>query len=484
VAMVKQKNSKWAPAQLKSAVVNTASTADILDSTGNAARVAAVGAGKLKADDALNVAATLSPATLSFGLVTATTVSTNLTLNITNVSAATATFTFAVQPRDTSSATVSVSPTTLMLTPGQTNSVTVSLNGTRPGPGSYEGSIAVTGAGPALHVPYQYLIGSGVPADIYPVFNGSFTGGPGDTGWLIGFRVVDQYGIPVANQPVTFQVAAGGGAITLADAQTDVFGGAGADVNLGPNPGAQTFTATAGSLSIQFARFARNYPSISNTGVVDAATNQAGKGLAPGSYISIYGSDLSDATQYFSTASLPVSLSNVAVSFDGGGMSLPGHLSFVSPGQVNVQIPWEFQGQSSVQMKVTALGYMSSFLYTVPLATYSPGVFAVVDSQSGAVGSATHGDTVVIYMNGLGPVSGTPASGTPSPAQPLSNTGVLPTVTIGGSTAQVNFSGLTPGSIGLYQVNAVIPANAPTGSQPLVVTIGGVASKTVNLTVQ
>jgi uncharacterized protein (TIGR03437 family) len=108
----------------------------------------------------------------------------------------------------------------------------------------------------------------------------------------------------------------------------------------------------------------------------------------------------------------------------------------------------------------------------------------VVDFQTNAVGSVTRGDTAVIYMNGLGPVSGTPSSGAPSPAQPLSATSVLPTVTIGGATAQVNFSGLTPGSIGLYQVNAVIPVNAPTGSQPLVVTIGGVASKTVNLTVQ
>ena len=120
-------NLQVCAAQLKSAVVNTASQTDIVDSTGNQARVTAVGAGKLKADDALNVAATLSPATLSFGLVTATTPP-PLTLNITNVSAATATFTFTVQPVDTPSATVSVAPTSLTLTSGQTNKVTVSLN--------------------------------------------------------------------------------------------------------------------------------------------------------------------------------------------------------------------------------------------------------------------------------------------------------------------------------------------------------------------
>jgi uncharacterized protein (TIGR03437 family) len=293
-----------------------------------------------------------------------------------------------------------------------------------------------------------------------------------------------QYGIPVTHQAVTFQVAEGGGAITLADTQTDVFGGAGADVSLGPNPGDQVFTATAGSLSIQFDGYARNYPAINSGGVVNAATSQVGQGLAPGSYISIYGTALSDATSVYSTLSLPVSLSSVSVSFDGGGLSLPGHIHFVSPGQINVQIPWEFQGQTSVQMKVTVLDYMSSYLYTVPLATYSPGIFGVVDYQTGAIGSTTRGNTIEIYMNGLGPVSNTPPSGDPAAAQPLSTMSVFPTVTIGGVPATVSFSGLAPGFVGLYQVNATIPTNAPTGSQPLVVTMGGVAAQTVNLAVQ
>ena len=107
---------------------------------------------------------------------------------------------------------------------------------------------------------------------------------------------------------------------------------------------------------------------------------QVGQGLAPGSYISIFGSDLSDTTLAESTQSLPLSLGQVSVSFDGGGKSLPGHIHFVSPGQVNVQIPWEFQGQSSVKMKVTNYGYLWGDLYTVPLATYSPGIFAVTDA--------------------------------------------------------------------------------------------------------
>jgi hypothetical protein len=118
VAMVKQKHPTWTPAQLKSAVVNTA-TQDVTDTDGSVARIDAVGAGKLSAGDALNVAATLDPATIEFGALTTTTVSGSITVTVVNVSAATATFTFTVQPRDTSSAAVTVSPASLTLQAGQ-----------------------------------------------------------------------------------------------------------------------------------------------------------------------------------------------------------------------------------------------------------------------------------------------------------------------------------------------------------------------------
>jgi len=94
------------------------------------------------------------------------------------------------------------------------------------------------------------------------------------------------------------------------------------------------------------------------------------------------------------------------------------------------------------------------------------------------------GGALVIYANGLGAVSNQPASGEPSPAQPLAQTKVTPTVTIGGVSAQVLFSGLTPGTIGLYQVNVVVPSGAATGSLPLVISMNGVNSKPFNVTIQ
>jgi hypothetical protein len=306
VALVKQNHGAWTPAQLKSAVVNTA-TQDVTDGV-STARVNAVGAGKLNVGNAVNVAATLEPATLSFGVVTATTVSTNLTLKITNVSSSSATFNFAVQQRDSdSNASVQVSaPASVTLTPGQQSSVTVSLRGSRPNPGSYEGFIVVTGAGPTLRVPYLYLVASGVPADIARIHNASFYAPENDTDWRMIIRVVDQYGVPVIGYPVQFSVVKGGGTIAFGDHQTFLYGISGASMNLGP-AGEQIFSATlSGFAPVVFDGYARPLPKISGNGVVNAATFQVGKGLAPGSYISIFGTALSDANAAGTTPSLPV----------------------------------------------------------------------------------------------------------------------------------------------------------------------------------
>jgi uncharacterized protein (TIGR03437 family) len=492
VALVKQNHKTWTPAQLKSAVVNTA-TQDVTDG-GVAASVNAVGAGKLSVGDAVNVAATLDPATISFGAIGAGSLPIRRTLNITNVGTSTATFNFAVEPPN---ASVTVLPSSITLSPGQPpNSVTVTLQGSRPNPGSYEGFIVVTGAGPTLRVPYLYFVGDGVPYNIFPVVNGSFaTTVSTPQCCYLGFELVDQYGVPIPAQAPLFNVVTGGGSITTAYTTTNQGIGF-ALVGTGPQPGDQIFTATAGGLTVEFDGYGVFPPAINGNGVVNASSNQVGQGLAPGSYISIYGTSLADALVFSPTLSLPVSLGTVSVSFDGGGLSLPGHTSFVSPGQVNVQIPWEFQGQSSVKMTVWA-GYIPSAVYTVPLNTYSPGIFEFSDNghlsaaatdANGVVftqaNPAKRGQTIVLYVNGMGPVDHQPPSGEPTPLPPpLANTGTA-TVKIGNIAAHVDFSGMSPGWVGLYQVNVDVPSNAPTGLQPIVVSIGGVDSKASVLPVE
>jgi uncharacterized protein (TIGR03437 family) len=498
VALVKQLNPGLTPAQLKSAVVNTA-TGDVMEPGGGVARMNSVGAGKLSVGDAVGVAAAVNPPTLAFGKIVSGALPIRRTLTVSITGAAAATLNFAVQARDFTSAAVTVSPSTLTLQPGGQNSVTVTLAGSLPAAGEYEGFIVVTGAGSTLRVPYQFLVANAVPTDIIPVTNGTFFFGAGDSGdqgkaAYLSFRLLDGFGVPIVGQPALFTVTQGGGSIYYGDAQTYLYGLAAADVNMGAQPGAQVVTGTAGGLTYTFDGYAHAYPVIGAGGVVNAASNVIGQGLAPGSYISIYGSALADCIGVYSTAYLPVSLSGVFVSFSGGGISAPGHIHFVSPAQINVQIPWEFQGQTSVQMTVS-MSYLYSNVYTLQLAQYSPGIFAnsgnaaVVDANTVSVvtagNPARRGDSLELFLNGLGPVDRTPPSGEPTPARlPLSYTGVQPTVTIGGVNAQVTFSGLAPGFVGLYQVNAVVAYDTPTGNQPLVISIGGVQSPAANLPVQ
>jgi uncharacterized protein (TIGR03437 family) len=507
VALVKQAwqqrnpSLKPTPAQLKSAVVNTA-TQDVTDGS-STARVNAVGAGKLSVGDAISVAATVDPATISFGAIASAALPMSRTLNITNISSSTVTLNLAVQPRDASNASVTVPPpSSITLTPGQQNSVTVTLQGNRPSPGSYEGFIVITGAGPTLRVPYLYFVGDGAPYNIFPVASGSFTAAVSIPNaspsqyCCLDFEMVDRYGVPTTSQPVLFNVVQGGGSISIADSTTDRSGIAGAIVNIGAQPGDQIFTATAGGLSVEFDGYAQPLPVIASNGVVNTGSYQVGQGLAPGSYISIFGTSLADAMVSTPTLSLPVSLGTVSVSFDAGNLSLPGHISFVSPGQVNVQIPWELQGQTSAKMTVW-VSYLASAVYTLPLATYSPGIFEFNDNGhlSAAAQDANYlpisqsnpakrGQTIVLYVNGLGPVDHQPPSGEPTPQPPpLANTGTPP-VKIAGIAAHVDFSGLSPGWVGLYQLNVVVPQSAPTGLQSLVVSIGGVDSKASVLPVQ
>jgi minor extracellular serine protease Vpr len=198
---------------------------------------------------------------------------------------------------------------------------------------------------------------------------------------------------------------------------------------------------------------------------------------------------------YAETAILPLAIDRVYVSFDvpSAGLSVPGHLTYVSPTQIKVQVPWELQGQSSVQVKVS-ISYSNGNVVTVPVADYAPALFegssgmvAAIDAAYNAINSgnpARRGQVIELFANGLGPVTNQPASGDPAASSLLAVTKSVPTVTIGGQPAAVQFSGLAPGSAGLYQVNVTVPDGLRPGVQPVNLTIAGRTSKTLGVPVQ
>jgi uncharacterized protein (TIGR03437 family) len=291
-------------------------------------------------------------------------------------------------------------------------------------------------------------------------------------------ELTDQFGLPIAGVPVTF--TATGGTVQNADAKTNSYGIASAQAILGNHPGKYDFNITGLGLDWDFLGMVLPRPLISQ--IVDAASFEAGKPVAPGSYVSIFGSSLSTVTDSTRSATLPLALDSVLVSFDvpSANISVPGHLIYVSESQVNAQVPWELEGQSAAQVKVTMGsngGYAYGNLYTLPLAAYAPAFF-------GQPAAAPRGETISLWANGLGPVTNQPASGDPAVATPLAKTIAPVTVTIGGVSAAASFSGLAPGYAGLYQINVTVPATLSPGTYPISITVGTRTSEASTIAVQ
>ncbi len=495
-ALVKQKYPRLTPAQLKSAVVNTANSNIIdFDQNGNPypARVVGIGAGKLDAANALATTVVAEPAVLSFGLPFGNSFP-RPTLRLTNLDSNPVTLQLDILQRDSDSrARVNLSASTLNLLPGQSGSVTLSITGGIPLASNYEGVVRVQGGAVTLRIPYMYMTGDNNAFNLIPLSGDGFVREPGGN-VQFDFLVVDQYGVPVVGQRVDFAVTSGGGRIVSATNDTDGYGIASGLARTGNQLGYQEVTARVGTLAYAFAGRNRQTPMIQNGGAVEAASGAAGKGIAAGAWMRITGAGLSEARQSYSTPYLPLSLSNVSVSFDDAARktSYPGRIVRVSDSEVVVQAPWELEGLDSIQTKVS-IGYLSQTdLVTVPVTRYSPGIFETLDASSGRLlaqatdeagaavtsdNGAAAGGLLQLVVNGLGPVNNRPASGeVPAPGQD-STTQATPVVTIGGAPAEVRYRGLHPKIPGVYQVTVVVPADAASGLQEVKLTIDGVDAK-------
>lgn len=499
-ALVKQQNPGLTPAQIKGAIVGTGD--DLIydiDSSGNTfyADVISIGSGLVDASAALTTNVVADPVSVSFAPAAS---ALPQTITISNLSDSTVTLTATLQSDlyDGFSA-IRVSPTTLVIPPKSTGTMVAGLSITAT-TGADEGRILLQGGAVTIQIPYIYLQGDGVPANIVPIYGDNFAF---DTSGEIrrpalAVRVIDGYGMPVVGLPAEF-VAKNGGLITTQSGTTDYLGIADAGIVLGPDAGPQKFAVELSGVEMIFTGRARPRPAITAGGVTNAASREANTGYAPGSFIAIAGTGLSEASKTRTTPYLPLSLAGVSLSFDvpDPKISVPGRLVSVSDGLIIAQIPWELQGQAAAQIKVS-IGDSSSDLYTLPIADVSPAGFEV-DDPAGRIFDAKHaadasavtsakpaaaGETVLLYCNGLGAVENGPASGEPAVADPEPKVKGTVKVTIGGASAEVTKQTIAAGSAGRYQLSVVVPGGIGTGLQPVVVTVNDVAAKPVNLPIQ
>ncbi len=233
-------------------------------------------------------------------------------------------------------------------------------------------------------------------------------------------------------------------------------------------------------------------PQISAGGIVNAASFQAP--ITRGALASIFGSNLAGGIAGATQIPLQTTLGGVQVSV--AGKLAP--LVYVSQGQINFQVPFEAPITGNVAVVVIRDGIPGT-PQNAAMAEYAPGVFTyartataldpvIVHTDNQLVtptNPATANEILIVYATGVGSFDHPPATGAAPVSSPLANSLVTPTVKVGGATAQVQFAGLTPGSVGLVQINIQLPPALPVGnSLPLVIAFGSSAAPTVNLAVR
>jgi uncharacterized protein (TIGR03437 family) len=277
-----------------------------------------------------------------------------------------------------------------------------------------------------------------------------------------------------------------------------------ADITIGSGQTVDTMIPAAGVITIY---------GKSSSPIVPVNAASYNLATTPGQIVAAFGSGFPASTNISavsSTTPLPTNLNGVSVKIN----QTLAPLFFVGVGggfgagtcQINFQIPYEIppglatisilNNDAPVVTRYLIVGSSAPGLYTTGASGRGQAVALNQDfslngnpAENQRAKPESRGRALIIFANGPGgqfinPANGqplTPVSGAVAPpGGPTYATASIPFVTIGGAPATVAFSGLAPGLIGLWQLNIIIPQNAPTGSAvPLAVSIGG---RTANFT--
>ena len=240
-------------------------------------------------------------------------------------------------------------------------------------------------------------------------------------------------------------------------------------------------------------------------GVVNAAGFEKVPGIAAGALVSLFGSQLAPSVEGATSIPLPRELQSTSVKVNG----IDAPLIFVSSGQINFQVPFEVtEGNGLVQ--VTREGQAGNTVSATVL-NRSPGIFRFNIGEYGVVVNASQGnfplprslsrpglnaapanpgDVLVIFATGLGPVTPQVGTGEAASASPLNRSVDTPLVNFSqspfGLVGTPSFTGMTPGFVGLFQINIALPENLPTNARtPITLEFGdGRRSNTVDVAVE
>ncbi len=336
----------------------------------------------------------------------------------------------------------------------------------------------------------QVKAGNTVLATFTVTINANFgaltaTGGNNQTA-LVGaafapltVKLTDTTGAAIPNVAVNFAVTSGSATLSAPSANTNTAGEVTVTPTAGATAGPIVITATAGNLSATFNLTSRlPGPVLTLNSFRNGASFQ--QGVVPCGIVSIIATGLAPNLRGVITpaslvGALPTTLSGVTVTFGG----LPAPIYAVSnvngQEQVTVQAPCELTGPGTVSVTVDVSG-ASSTVTGVPVLSVQPGIFETSDSSknrfavvlrsNGSFVSpsnpATRGETVRVYLTGLGAVS--PATGTNRAGLPnqLVNGQII--TGVNGAGVPTISSEYVPGAIGLYTITFQVPADAPTGS--------------------
>jgi uncharacterized protein (TIGR03437 family) len=241
-------------------------------------------------------------------------------------------------------------------------------------------------------------------------------------------------------------------------------------------------------------------------GVVDNSVFLAGAALAQGEIVALFGEQL--------IVGAPTQAAMLPLGTTLGGASVfvnnnPAPVYFVSGGQINFQIPFatptgdavvrvDRDGQRGNSVSVQILSTVPVLLrlgiadYGIVVLNDAVLTFPIPVTPGISSRPAKAGiDTVTIYALGLGQTTPPVTAGVAAPLDPLAQ---IPNVTVifgegvipgTGAKTTPSFAGLTPGLVGLYQINVLVPSNSPRGNAVSVfIEVGPTPSNRVNIAVQ